>query len=92
MKIENSWQINKVICILLESYFFPFFFFHLQRIYFVIYKFTWTLFDLSFFMQHRESQKELNVSVQQPINGNFKASCIIFLLNCFVQRSHAQLD
>lgn len=25
MKIENSWQINKVICILLESYFFLFF-------------------------------------------------------------------
>lgn len=65
MKIENFWQINKVICILLWSYFrispTKDLFVGLPE-----WHFTW-----DFFMQHRESQKELNVGVLQPINSNF---------------------
>lgn len=67
MKIENSGKLARLYAFSFKAIFV----FHLQRIYFAIYKFTWMLFDLSFFMQHRESQKELNVCVLEPTDGNF---------------------
>lgn len=68
MKIENFSQINKVICILLWSYFCISPTKDLFCLLWVSLNDTWLEV---FFMQHRESQKKLNVCVLQPINSNF---------------------
>lgn len=67
----GRWKTSGKLTRLYASFFEAIFGFHLQTIYFAIYRFTWMIFDLSCLMRHRESEKKLNVCVLEPINSNF---------------------